>query len=110
MNMTKVEARSVTVSEVQIQKIIVWSFAAVVAIASTHPAFAGGTDTATSGWNSVKSWLDTWIPLMCTVAVMGISLAWGVLHMVRFDVAWKAALGLIGCGSAAYIVSFFVQS
>lgn len=69
-------------------------------------AQAAGVDTANSSLTSMKTWLDTWIPLACAVVLAVLCILWWA-HVVRADFATRGALAMIGAGSASYIVSFF---
>lgn len=46
---------------------------ALLCIAAPELALAaGGADTGASTGNNIKSWLDTWIPIACTIGVIGV--------------------------------------
>jgi len=69
-------------------------------------AMAAGVDTGSSSLTSMQTWLDTWIPLAATLAVIGAGLALAA-HLINWGVAWKLGAGMIIIGSASYIVSLF---
>jgi len=87
-------------------KRIGWICAVLVFLFGSTMAQAAGVDTSSTSLNSLKTWLDTWIPLLCTIALMVTCILWW-MHVVRADFAVRGATAMIGAGSAAYIISFF---
>ncbi|ECY3828454.1 TPA: conjugal transfer protein TraM [Klebsiella pneumoniae] len=78
---------------------------ALLCIAAPELALAaGGADTGASTGNNIKSWLDTWIPMACTIAVIVSFLAW-LFHLISAGFMFRLAMSMIGIGSAAYLVS-----
>lgn len=65
---------------------------------------AGGADTGQSTGNNIKTWMDTWIPIGCTIGVMVSFLVW-LFHLISAGFMFRLAIGMIGIGSASYLVS-----
>lgn len=78
---------------------------ALLCIAAPELALAaGGADTGASTGNNIKSWLDTWIPIACTIGVICSFLAW-LFHLISPAFMFRLAVSMVGIGSAAYLVS-----
>lgn len=80
-------------------------FGAMV-MAASNMAMADGVDTSSSSLTSMKTWLMTWIPLACTIFLIGCFLAI-MFHIMRMEHLPRTAFCLIGIGSASYVVGFF---
>lgn len=65
---------------------------------------AGGADTGARTGNNIKSWLDTWIPITCTIGVMISFLVW-LFHLISAGFMFRLAIAMVGIGSASYLVS-----
>ena len=70
------------------------------------PALAQ-VNTAETGLSNVQDWMQEWIPILATLAVIVSALAW-MAGFLRMDIAVRIVVGLIVIGSASYIVGFFL--
>ena len=78
---------------------------ALLCIAAPELALAaGGADTGASTGNNIKSWLDTWIPIACTIGVIVSFLVW-LFHLISAGFMFRLAIAMVGIGSASYLVS-----
>ncbi|ECH2023032.1 TrbC/VirB2 family protein [Salmonella enterica] len=78
---------------------------ALLCIAAPELALAaGGVDTGASTGNNIKSWLDTWIPIACTIGVIVSFLVW-LFHLISAGFMFRLAIAMVGIGSASYLVS-----
>lgn len=77
---------------------------ALLCIAAPELALAGGADTGASTGNNIKAWLDTWIPIACTIIVIVSFLVW-LAHLISAGFMFRMAIAMIGIGSASYLVS-----
>ncbi|CAD0362308.1 TrbC/VirB2 family protein [Xanthomonas campestris pv. campestris] len=69
-------------------------------------AHAQGVDTGASSMNAIRTWLMTWIPIAATILVIVSFILW-MAHILRQDFAVRLIVGLVGIGSASYIVGLF---
>ncbi|ASW48767.1 TrbC/VirB2 family protein [Xanthomonas hortorum] len=69
-------------------------------------AQAQGVDTGAASMNAIRTWLMTWIPIAATILVIVCFLAY-MAHLLRQEFAVRMVIGLIGIGSASYIVGLF---
>lgn len=78
---------------------------ALLCIAAPELALAaGGVDTASSTGNNLLQWLNTWIPIACTIGVMVGFLLW-LFHVIPASWMFRAAIALVGIGSTSYLIS-----
>lgn len=76
----------------------------VLSFAAPQIAMAAGTDTGESTATSFQTWLDTWIPIGCAIAIIVSCFMW-MLHVIPASFMPRIVIGLIGIGSASYLVS-----
>lgn len=67
-------------------------------------AMAAGADTGESSATGIQTWLNTWIPIACAVAIVVCAFAW-MLHLIPISWVPRIVFGLIFIGSATYLVS-----
>lgn len=79
-------------------------FMGFVCITMPELALASGTDTGEAAATSLQTWLDTWIPIGCAIAIAVSCFGW-MLHVIPASFMPRIAFGLIGIGSASYLVS-----
>ena len=76
----------------------------VLSIALPQIALAAGTDTGESTATSIPTWLSTWIPIGCAIAIMVSCFMW-MLHVIPASFIPRIVISLIGIGSASFLVS-----
>ncbi|MGM0988560.1 MAG: TrbC/VirB2 family protein [Pseudomonadota bacterium] len=81
-------------------------FLALAALMVSAPAFAQ-VNTAEEGLTNVQDWMQEWIPILATLAIIVSAVAW-MSGFMRMDIAVRIVVGLIVIGSASYIVGFFL--
>lgn len=86
-----------------------FSFVASILIcfAPTLAFAAGGVNRADQGLNSVNTWMQTIIPICMGIGIM-VSYALYTANIVGKEIFQRILVGLIGCGSASWLVSQFM--
>lgn len=67
------------------------------------PNVLAQVNTAESTLGNFEDWVMGWIPTAATLGIIGCTLAW-MFNMMRLDLFFKVAGGLIVIGSASYLV------